>query len=339
MRARDRIGSQPQFAYLAPSASNHALDLALDNSDSKRIMEPALLVRDNRKLVYQQGQRGKQLRSLREADIVAIGDTSLLASTPSKSEDDFEASATYDQRLATARLARVDFIYSRPHAGRVAVELKLSAKHPSPSLVHNAFNQLRHAGVADLDRVDFQELWALTPDASTLLIWSDEGGEPTQYGLANVISLSVRSDAFSERAPIDTAYVQHRVDIWETQIEQLFQEITRWSIDDGCTVDSKSNVTMNEEMMQLFGVHPRSLPALRIKRSNKVIVTARPVGLWIIGAAGRVDLLMANASASLVNVKSFPSEPEWQMYENRASTPQALNKARFLNFVHENERT
>jgi hypothetical protein len=88
---------------------------------------------------------------------------------------------------------------------------------------------------------------------------------------------------------------------------------------------------MNEELMQRFGVQPIELPILKIFRKQLAIATLFPVGLWVTGANGRIDLLTAKDSASIVNTSDDPDLARWLFLVDRKTS--ALTREAFIGFI------
>ena len=84
--------------------------------------------------------------------------------------------------------------------------------------------------------------------------------------------------------------------------------------------------------MRLFGVAPTELPILKIYQGKIFTASAIPIGLWVIGASGRVDVLTAEKSASIVNRSNDPAIGKWHMYESQLSGV-PLTRDTFIKFI------
>jgi hypothetical protein len=91
---------------------------------------------------------------------------------------------------------------------------------------------------------------------------------------------------------------------------------------------------MDEEQMQLFAVEPISLPILKISKNNNAIANVIPIGLWVIGASGRIDVLTKGRSASIVNDSDDPDVARWKFYVAK-SAASILSSQSFIRFISE----
>ncbi len=233
----------------------------------------------------------------------------------------------------------VDFDYEDRNL-RVAVDLKIRTSEPSNRSIEEWINRIRHFAGENRE-YNRAELWLVSHNASELTIWSLEAGRPksNSYGLDEVI-LSDKSPRFypKQRALIDSEYIELRVRIWQRQVSSLFDDVAAWASEAGYKADKTGKVWMDEEEMQRFGVNAVDLPVLKISSGGKVIATAFPVGLWVIGAHGRVDILTSRASTSVINTSRDLDAPNWQTYVGDQPSKR-FDRDFFLNFIGANERT
>ena len=61
------------------------------------------------------------------------------------------------------------------------------------------------------------------------------------------------------------------------------------------------------------GVHALKLPVLSILRGSEPIVAFKPVGLWVIGANGRIDIFARKGTFQLVDVAESFKPPRWKV--------------------------
>lgn len=78
---------------------------------------------------------------------------------------------------------------------------------------------------------------------------------------------------------------------------------------------------MYEELMDTFGVPPKNVPIFDIYIKKKLIATSKSIGLWVIGAAGRIDIFTKKGSYILVDMSENESTPLWRVF-----TPQNRKK-------------
>lgn len=111
---------------------------------------------------------------------------------------------------------------------------------------------------------------------------------------------------------VDRAYVTRRLDDWCRRVDRLYADIDGW-LPDGWSMGDGGTVQIFEDLMQRFDVPARTLPVKSLFRQRILAGRVEPRGLWIIGANGRVDLILPDAHYLIVDrVDSF--EPSnWQV--------------------------
>jgi hypothetical protein len=287
------------------------------------VLEPALLLRDGRKLLYRPGEPSRFLDRLKEADIVFGGDSATLR-RPAFEE--------------TVPDIGVDFEYTDRDGRRAAIELKLSSRDATPTQVAKWLSPFqRHA-----EHIDLQlELWVLKPDGAVLSIWSSHEAKPQNFGLYEVV-WSSDSPPVEEAgiARVNSSYIERRAQRWVQEVDHLFSEVTHWAEGIGLTTTRLPYEPMHEELMHRFGVRPLPLTILTISRGKAVIATLVPVALWVVGARGRIDLVTAKESFILVNAAAFPKEARWQVLHDTASQqdlPSAFNRQFLEKILEKNE--
>jgi len=76
---------------------------------------------------------------------------------------------------------------------------------------------------------------------------------------------------------------------------------------------------MYEELMEKFQVEPAKLNVLDIYHGNRIVATLKPIGLWLIGANGRIDILHKNGTITLVDKAEDFGHPEWFAFRGAKS--------------------
>ncbi len=110
--------------------------------------------------------------------------------------------------------------------------------------------------------------------------------------------------------------VQGRVDDWGRRVQNLYNEITTWLKPiERLRVDENQNATMYEEMMQKFSISRKTMPTLDVFDGDELIARLKPIGLWIIGANGRVDLLLREGAIVLLDESEQFQEPKWMAHD------------------------
>jgi hypothetical protein len=92
----------------------------------------------------------------------------------------------------------------------------------------------------------------------------------------------------------DKKHVLARLSDWRTRVHTLYDTIQN-SLGDEYTYDRSGKHASQEEIVQRAGVEPQEVPQvdiLRIERDGTLVAMLQPRGLWIIGANGRVDMIV-----------------------------------------------
>lgn len=119
---------------------------------------------------------------------------------------------------------------------------------------------------------------------------------------------------------INKSYIESRVQDWIYRVNDIYSLVkeTLSSIN-GIEFSETKNVSMHEELMQQYDVSPVNLPVLEIRNKEELIDSFKPIGLWVIGANGRIDILTKRGSYILVDTSENESSSKWKVYapENR----------------------
>jgi len=111
---------------------------------------------------------------------------------------------------------------------------------------------------------------------------------------------------------IDHDYVVGRIADWEKRLNELYSNLENWTKNIGEVEIRRTEVPQaREELMQKFDVEPRNLPAIAIKL-NKNRLSFMPMGLWVIGANGRLNIKTSKNHYILVDIGGEEGAPsEW----------------------------
>jgi hypothetical protein len=117
---------------------------------------------------------------------------------------------------------------------------------------------------------------------------------------------------------IDKKELELRIEDWERRILSLYATVKKWikSADNYC-IKQTASFRMNEELMQEFKIKPKTLDVLDIYYRNALILTIKPVALWVIAANGRLDILYKTGSAILIDRAKPLHDPEWVVFSPR----------------------
>ena len=87
------------------------------------------------------------------------------------------------------------------------------------------------------------------------------------------------------------------------------------------------SLTMYEDLMRRNDVEPLELPILDVFVSGELKATFKPVGLWVVGANGRVDVLTNNGAYILTGTSDELSESSWEIYTpNKRKIKKSLDR-------------
>lgn len=109
---------------------------------------------------------------------------------------------------------------------------------------------------------------------------------------------------------VDRAYVERRLKDWRARVDRLYADIeawlpATWSMADG------HGVPILEDLMLKFGVPQQTVPAKILLRKGRQAGRIEPRGLWIIGANGRVDLILPDRHSIIVDRAESFEHPRW----------------------------
>ena len=155
-------------------------------------------------------------------------------------------------------------------------------------------------------------------------------------------NISLQKDESVEIEYLDRKYILEQITDWSARIHGLYSEIQKWfprySLKIGLPVK------MNEELMPLFEIAPYYVDTIDIYNGSDFVLAIKPVGLWVIGVNGRIDLLSKKGSYMLVDHAPHFQPPQWYIYStiNKLSSKPLnqqvregipLSKEAFLNIM------
>jgi len=113
----------------------------------------------------------------------------------------------------------------------------------------------------------------------------------------------------------DKPYVESRANDWVRRVKDLYASVKVALADsEGIECKSAKHMMMHEEPMQNFGVLPKKVPILDLYKDKNLIASFKPVGRWVVGANGRIDILTKSGSFILVDVSEEEGESEWKVF-------------------------
>lgn len=134
---------------------------------------------------------------------------------------------------------------------------------------------------------------------------------------------------------ISKEHIEHRIEDWIDRISRLYESIREWLRPfPSYEIKERNDVRMYEELMQQYSIPERIIPSLDIYQKGQIIATIKPVGLWIIGANGRIDILLNNGAIMLIDVSDRFKDPTWIAHKRpNIAKGETFNKDYFLNLL------
>lgn len=125
--------------------------------------------------------------------------------------------------------------------------------------------------------------------------------------------------------PVTKEHVSKQVKDWKARVNKLYKEVGTWLSDKPeYRVALGGTIRMYEELMEKYGIAPEKIQTADLYKGDKLIASFKPVGLWVIGANGRIDLLTPKGSYTILdNAEQFKA-PKWHVYspsDHRKSKP------------------
>jgi len=131
----------------------------------------------------------------------------------------------------------------------------------------------------------------------------------------------MQEQADNEETKLNTDDLLRRIDDWMHRLRQLRQLVDRWITEcpeKGLRTEEAPSVPMREHLMQEYKIPEQSMPAFKVVRGDKQLALFRPVGLWVIGANGRVDVFTEKAAPILVDTAGHFEAPAWKLYLSKS---------------------
>lgn len=111
---------------------------------------------------------------------------------------------------------------------------------------------------------------------------------------------------------IDRKYILWRISNWKKRLKQLFSDIENWAKDFEKIEIRRSDIPQaREELMHKFEIAPDTVPTMAIL-FGKHRASFVPMGLWVIGSNGRVNITTNKNQYILIDLGGDDDEPsQW----------------------------
>jgi hypothetical protein len=172
------------------------------------------------------------------------------------------------------------------------------------------------------------EVWNFNIERLRLNIMTiDAGGTPNLFELEplNVWEFNLDGSTF------ERSYVVDRIADWVSRINNVYANVEEWSAGLGVSIDKSRTVLMSEELMQKFAVPDRDLQILDLSKDGKSLLSFVPVGLWIFGSNGRIEIISKQGTTLLLDTARSPDPPNWLIFLDKIKrTFEPWSKVAFL---------
>lgn len=131
--------------------------------------------------------------------------------------------------------------------------------------------------------------------------------------------------------------LHRRIRDWKERISALYDMIAEWLRSEGeYRCKRRPRAHMYEELMDRFSVRPQTLEELDVYRGDDLVATVKPVGLWVIGANGRLDILTKDGATILVDKAEKFRKPQWVAYgHSNGKEGHRFDKHYFVRLIEE----
>jgi hypothetical protein len=137
----------------------------------------------------------------------------------------------------------------------------------------------------------------------------------------------------TEEVKIDRSHVEKQVKDWKKRISDLYNAMKGWTKNTGYSIKIGGKVTMYEELMAQFYVPPVEIDTADIYSEEKIVLTIKPKGLWMIGANGRIDILSTVGSYMIVDTAEKFKASKWKLYNGDMRNGVDFTKQTFLELL------
>ena len=119
----------------------------------------------------------------------------------------------------------------------------------------------------------------------------------------------------SEALTMDKDDIDKSSEGWIDKVERLYSEIKDALKNDlNVVCKSEQHMLMQEGLMQKHGVPPKQVPILDLFVGDKLKATFKPIGRWVIGANGRIDIITQEGAYILVDLGEDGAHPDWKVF-------------------------
>jgi len=133
---------------------------------------------------------------------------------------------------------------------------------------------------------------------------------------------------------VDKQHVEKRIIDWKKRVSDLYSTIELWLTGSDYYIKRGSKLKMYEELMSEFNVRATNIETADIYKYNKIVLTLKPKGLWIVGANGRIDLLSTKGNYMLVDFAKQFVAPKWKLFNGDKKNGVEFTKRSFFQLLN-----
>jgi hypothetical protein len=138
---------------------------------------------------------------------------------------------------------------------------------------------------------------------------------------------------------LDKAMVEELVADWKKRLTDLYATIATWLEGTEYTLKPSSKRKFYEGPMYYNDVPPTMVDTATIYKGKEFLIAIRPIGLWVIGSNGMVELSSLNGNShSLLDTANEFETPQWVLFINRKGEGIKLNKESLVDLIKSNEQ-
>jgi hypothetical protein len=199
--------------------------------------------------------------------------------------------------------ADIELIFN--NNARLLVDIKVNSRDLKSKELSIYWERLREQN--DIDG-RFHEIWNFNIDRMKLtMLWVERTGIPAFCDLDPLDVWEFNSDG----SVFDRAQLVERIEDWVGRIEGVYARVEEWASHLGLRAERARTILMSEELMQNFAIPDRELAILDLSRVDAPVMSVVPVGLWVLGSNGRIDILTREGSAILLDTAQPLEPPNW----------------------------
>lgn len=133
---------------------------------------------------------------------------------------------------------------------------------------------------------------------------------------------------------VDKQHVEKRIDDWKKRVSDLYSTIEIWLKSSNYYIKRGSKLKMYEELMSEFNVRPTEVDTADIYNlDNKIVLTIKPRGLWVLGANGRIDIISNKGNYTLVDFAEQFEPPHWKLFNSDKKNGVSFTKQLFFQLL------